>query len=192
MSPLHNSDVTELLAAWSKGDHSALEKLVPMVENELHELAHRYMSRERNNHTLQTTALVNEAYLKLVNQKVQWQNRAHFYGIAAQIMRRILIDHARQHLGPQRGGGKVISLEEVAVVSDEHAAELVALDDALKELEKVDKRKSRVVELRYFGGLSVDEASQVLGVSSDTITRDWRRAKAFLRRELSMGPTHDA
>ena len=192
MSPLHNSDVTQLLAAWSEGDHSALEKLVPMVENELHELAHRYMSRERHNHTLQTTALVNEAYLKLVNQKVQWQNRAHFYGIAAQIMRRILIDHARQHLGPQRGGGNVISLEEVAVVSDEHAAELVALDDALKELEKVDKRKSRVVELRYFGGLSVDEISQVLGVSSDTITRDWRRAKAFLRRELSMGPTHDA
>jgi RNA polymerase sigma-70 factor (ECF subfamily) len=192
MSSLHTSDVTQLLAAWSEGDHSALEKLVPMVENELHELAHRYMSRERNNHTLQTTALVNEAYLKLVNQKVQWQNRAHFYGIAAQIMRRILIDHARQHLGPQRGGGKVISLDEVAVVSDEHAAELVALDDALKELEKVDKRKSQVVELRYFGGLSVDEISQVLGVSSDTITRDWRRAKAFLRRELSMGQTYDA
>jgi len=192
MSPLHTSDVSQLLAAWSKGDHSALEKLVPMVENELHELAHRYMSRERINHTLQTTALVNEAYLKLVNQKVQWQNRAHFYGIAAQIMRRILIDHARQHLGPQRGGGKVISLDEVAVVRDEHATELVALDDALKELERVDKRKSQVVELRYFGGLSVDEISQVLGVSSDTITRDWRRAQAFLRRELSMGQTHDA
>jgi RNA polymerase sigma factor (TIGR02999 family) len=192
MSSLHTTDVSQLLAAWSEGDHSALEKLVPLIENELHELAHRYMSRERNNHTLQTTALVNEAYLKLVNQKVQWQNRAHFYGIAAQIMRRILIDHARQHLGPQRGGGKVISLDEIAVVSDEHAAELVALDHALKELERVDKRKSQVVELRYFGGLSEDEISQILGVSSDTITRDWRRAKAFLRRELSMDQTHDA
>lgn len=179
-------EVTELLAEWSEGDRSALEKLLPLVSGELHQLAHRYMSHEREDHTLQTTALVNEAYLKLVEQKVvRWQNRAHFFGIAAQIMRRILIDHARRHLGAERGGGKTISLDDVAVVSDERAAELVALDDALSSLTKVDERKGRVVELRYFGGLSVEESAEVLGVSVDTITRDWRRAKAFLRRELS-------
>ncbi|MEP6819911.1 MAG: sigma-70 family RNA polymerase sigma factor [bacterium] len=178
-------EVTQLLAAWSHGDRSALDKLLPLVEDELHHLAHRYMSHERGNHTLQTTALVNEAYLKLIDQKVHWQNRAHFFGIAAQIMRRILIDHARKHLGAERGGGKTVSLDDVAVVGDERAAELVALDDALTNLAKVDERKSRVVELRYFGGLSVEEIAEVLGLSPDTITRDWRRAKAFLRRELS-------
>lgn len=181
------NEVTQLLAAWSDGDRSALNKLLPLVEHELHRLAHRYMSRERGDHTLQTTALVNEAYLKLIDQKVHWQNRAHFFGIAAQIMRRILIDHARQHLGPQRGGGKTVSLEDVAIISDERAAELVALDEALTTLTKVDERKGRVVELRYFGGLSVDEIAAVLSVSPDTVTRDWRRAKAFLRRELSSG-----
>lgn len=179
-------EVTQLLAAWSEGDQSALDKLLPLVADELHRLAHRYMSREREDHTLQTTALVNEAYLKLIDQRVgHWQNRAHFFGIAAQIMRRILIDHARKHLGPRHGGGKTISLDDVAVVSDERASELVALDDALTSLTKVDERKGRVVELRYFGGLSVEETAEVLGVSVDTITRDWRRAKAFLRRELS-------
>ena len=185
MSGAPPQEVSQLLAAWSDGDRSALDKLLPLVEGELHRLAHRYMSHEREDHTLQTTALVNEAYLKLIDQKVEWQNRAHFFGIAAQIMRRILIDHARQHLGPRRGGGKAISLDEVAVVSDERASELVALDEALTTLAKVDERKSRVVELRYFGGLSVEETATVLGVSADTITRDWRRAKAFLRRELS-------
>ncbi len=178
-------EVTQLLAAWSDGDRSALERLLPLVEDELHRLAHRYMNQERRDHTLQTTALVNEAYLKLIDQKVNWQNRAHFFGIAAQIMRRILIDHARQHLGPQRGGGKTISLEDVAVVSNDRAAELVALDEALSSLARLDERKGRVVELRYFGGLSVEETAIVLGVSVDTVTRDWRRAKAFLRRELS-------
>ena len=185
MSEAAPKDVTQLLVAWSEGDGSALERLLPLVEDELHRLAHRYMNRERKDHTLQTTALVNEAYLKLIDQKVDWQNRAHFFGIAAQIMRRILIDHARQHLGPQRGGGKPISLEEVALVSNDRAAELVALDDALTSLARLDERKGRVVELRYFGGLSVEEAAAVLGVSVDTVTRDWRRAKAFLRRELS-------
>src|SRR5882724_12616589 len=140
MSATPSREVTQLLNAWSDGDRSALDKLLPLVEGELHRLAHRYMSRERQDHTLQTTALVNEAYLKLIDQKVNWQNRAHFFGIAAQIMRRILIDHARQHLGPQRGGGKTISLEDVAVVSDERAAELVALDDALTSLQKIDER----------------------------------------------------
>jgi RNA polymerase sigma factor (TIGR02999 family) len=177
--------VTQLLTAWSEGDESALEELLPLVHGELHRLAHRYMSHERKDHTLQTTALVNEAYLKLVEQRVSWRNRAHFFGIAAQIMRRILIDHARKHLGPQRGGGNVISLDDVAVVGNGRAQELVALDDALQALSCVDPRKARVVELRYFGGLSVDEIATVLDVSPDTVTRDWRRAKAFLRRELS-------
>ena len=183
-------EVTQLLVAWSDGDRSALDRLLPLVESELHRLARRYMSHERQDHTLQTTALVNEAYLKLIDQKVDWQNRAHFFGIAAQIMRRILIDHARKHLGPRHGGGNTISLEEVAVVSNDRASELVALDEALTTLAKIDERKSRVVELRYFGGLSVEETATVLGVSVDTITRDWRRAKAFLRRELSRN-SHD-
>ena len=177
-------EVSQLLLAWSEGDRSALHELLPLVEDELHRLAHRYMSHERDNHTLQTTALVNEAYLKLIDQNVRWQNRAHFFGIAAQIMRRILIDHARKHLGA-KGGGEKISLDEVAVVGDERAAELIALDDALKSLAKLDERKGRVVELRYFGGLSVEEMCEVLEVSAETITRDWRSAKAFLRRELS-------
>ena len=194
MPGMLSTEVTQLLAAWSGGDRSALDQLLPLVEAELHRLAHRYMSHERQNHTLQTTALVNEAYLKLIDQRVvRWQNRAHFFGIAAQIMRRILMDHARAHLRAQRGGGKILSLEggktlsleEVALVSDERAAELVALDDALSNLTKVDDRKGRVVELRYFGGLSVEETAEVLSVSVDTITRDWRSAKAFLRRELS-------
>ena len=178
-------EVTQLLAAWGEGDRSALDKLLPLVEDELHRLAHRYMSHEREGHTLQTTALVNEAYLKLIDQKVAWQNRAHFFGIAAQIMRRILIDHARKHLGPKHGGGKTIALDEVAVVNDERAAELLALDEALKTLAEVDERKSRVVELRYFGGLSVEEIATVLGLSTETIRREWVRAKAFLLRELS-------
>jgi len=185
MSAMPTHEVTQLLAAWSQGDQSALNKLLPLVEGELHRLAHRYMRRERKDHTLQTTALVNEAYLKLIDQNVEWQNRAHFFGIAAQIMRRILIDHARRHLGPRHGGGNTISLDEVAMINDERASELVALDEALNTLQKVDDRKSRVVELRYFGGLNVDETATVLGVSVDTVSRDWRRAKAFLRRELS-------
>jgi len=186
MSESETNEVTELLAAWSEGDQAALERLLPLVDNELHQLAHRYMSRERGNHTLQTTALVNEAYLKLVDQKVRWQNRAHFFGIAAQIMRRILVDHARKHLGPRRGYGNAISLDDVAIVSEERAAELVALDEALSALERLDKRKGQLVELRYFGGLSVEEMAPILKVSPETITREWRRAKAFLRRELSI------
>jgi RNA polymerase sigma-70 factor, ECF subfamily len=186
MSKTSPGEVTQLLVAWSNGDRSALDSLLPLVEAELHRLAHRYMSQERASHTLQTTALVNEAYLKLIHQRVNWQSRAHFFAIAAHIMRRILIDHARKHLGPQHGGGKTISLEDVAVISVERAAELVALDEALETLARIDGRKGRVVELRYFGGLSVQEIAEVLGVSTDTITRDWRRAKAFLRRELSL------
>lgn len=158
---------------------------MPLVEDELHRLAHRYMRRERPEHTLQTTALMNEAYLKLSEQKTSWQSRAHFFGIAAQIMRRILIDHARKHLGPRRSAGKTISLDEVAIVSDDRATELVALDDALQSLSAVDERKGRIVELRYFGGLTDAEIAEVLQVSVATVTREWRRAKAFLRRELT-------
>jgi RNA polymerase sigma factor (TIGR02999 family) len=174
-----------LLTAWSEGDRSAEQKLLPLVEEELHRLAHRYMSRERRDHTLQTTALVNEAYLKLVDQRESWRNRAHFFAISAQIMRRILIDHARKHLGPRHGGGRVVSLEDVPVISTDRASELVALDEALKELARLDSRKATVVELRYFGGLDLNEIAAVIKVSPDTVTREWRRAKAFLLRELS-------
>jgi RNA polymerase sigma factor (TIGR02999 family) len=171
--------------AWSNGDRSALNELFPLVSRELHELAHRYMRQERDDHTLQTTALVNEAYLKLIDQRVHWQNRSHFFGIAAQIMRRILIDHARKHLVDKRGGGKTISLDEVAVLTDDRAAELVALDEALKSLCHIDERKGRIVEMRYFAGMTDEEIAVVLEVSTATVTREWRRSKAFLRRELS-------
>lgn len=178
--------VTDLLVAWSQGDQAALERLIPLVERELRLLAHRYLRRERRNHTLQTTALVNEAYLRLVGQREpRWQNRTHFFGIAARMMRRILIDHARSVASAKRGGGaRALSLDEGCVLGEERAAELVALDDALQALALVDERKCRVVELRYFAGLSVDESAAVLGVHPDTVTREWRRAKAFLRREL--------
>jgi RNA polymerase sigma-70 factor, ECF subfamily len=186
MSSVPPQEMTRLLAAWSDGDRAALEQLFPLVEAELHRLARRYMSRERPDHTLQTTALVNEAYLRLVDQRdVRWQNRAHFFGIAARIMRRILIDHARSHRYAKRGGGaQKVELEEAAVMTVARASELVALDEALEALSRVDERKGKIVELRYFGGLTVEEAAEVLGVSPDTVTREWRRAKAFLRREL--------
>jgi RNA polymerase sigma factor (TIGR02999 family) len=179
-------DVTGLLTAWSRGDRAALDRLLPLVERELKLLAHRYLRRERDSHTLQTTALVNEAYVRLAGQeKPRWQSRAHFYGIAALLMRRILVDHARSVSYAKRGGGvPQVSLDESCVVSAGRAAELVALDDALSALARVDERKSRVVELRYFGGLSVQETAEVLGVHPDTVTREWRRAKSFLRREL--------
>jgi RNA polymerase sigma factor (TIGR02999 family) len=181
--------MTDLLAAWSDGDAEALDRLLPLVERELHRLAHQYMRRERPGHTLQTSALVNEAYLKLCDQtRVRWQNRAHFFAIAAQTMRRILIDHARSRRYGKRGGGAPpLPLDEAAVLSDERADELVALDEALAGLEKVDPRKARVVELRYFGGLSVEETAEVLKVSPDTVGREWRRARAFLLREIERG-----
>lgn len=182
-------EVTALLDAWAGGDRSALDRLLPLVHEELHRLAHRHLKNERSDHSLQTTALVNEAYLRLVGQdRMRWQNRSHFFAIAAQMMRRILIDHARRIAYAKRGGGaKKVSLDEACVVADERAEELVALDDALQSLAQVDERKSRVIELRYFGGLSVEETAEVLGVHPDTVTRDWRRAKAFLRREMAGG-----
>jgi RNA polymerase sigma-70 factor, ECF subfamily len=184
-----SAGVTELLAAWSQGDRSALEKLLPFIERELHQIAHRQMSRERPGHTLQTTALVNEAYLRLVDQtRTQWRNRAHFFAVAAQIIRRILVNYARDRTAGKRGGGAPkLYLEDVAAVSDDRANELLALHDALEALARLDKRKGQIVELRYFGGLTVDEVADVLGLHPDTVIREWARAKAFLRRELMRG-----
>jgi RNA polymerase sigma factor (TIGR02999 family) len=171
---------------WSNGDQSALDKLLPLVEKELHRLAHSYMRRENPDHTLQTTALVNEAYLKLIDQKkTRWQNRAHFFGIAARIMRRILMNYARDQQRLKRGGGAVqVSLSEVAVISLNKSADLLALDEALERLAETDERKARVVELRYFGGLSVEETAEVLGISEITVLRDWKFAKAWLLRDI--------
>jgi RNA polymerase sigma factor (TIGR02999 family) len=179
-------DVTQLLLEWSNGDQSALDKLVSVVDRELRRLAHHYMSRERAGHTLQTTALVNEAFVRLVNRKsVQWQNRAHFFGIAAQLMRTILVDHARSHTCAKRGGGAgKLELDEALAVSQQKAAEVIALDDALNALALIDPQQSRIVELRFFGGLTVEEAAEVLHISPATIKREWSSAKAWLYREL--------
>jgi RNA polymerase sigma factor (TIGR02999 family) len=181
-----SEDVTQLLLAWSRGDRNALEELIPLVYDELRRLARRYMNRERTGHTLQTTALVNEVYLRMVDfQQTQWQNRAHFFAVSAQLMRRILVDFARSRGYQKRGGGaRKISLEEAPEIGVDRPAEWIALDDALNALAEVDARKSRVVELRFFGGLSVNETAHVLGVSADTIMRDWKMAKVWLLREM--------
>lgn len=180
------SDITRLLIDWSNGDESALEKLLPLVERELHRLAHSYMRREDTGHTLETSALVNEAYLGLVDQKkTRWQNRAHFFGIAARVMRRILMNYARDKNRVKRGGGATqVSLSEVAIISGERSDELLALDEALNRLHSFDPRKSDVVELRYFGGLTVEETAEVLKISPVTVMRDWNMAKAWLLREM--------
>ena len=179
--------ITELLAEWRDGNQSALDELYPLVYDELHRLARRYMSRERKGHTLQTTALINEAYVRLVDQKnVNWANRSHFFAISAQIMRRILIDHARRHAYAKRGGGaQQVSLEEVAALVPEQGRELMRLDEALKSLAERDPRRSQVVELRYFGGLNNEEIAGVLQVSENTVTRDWNMARAWLYQQLS-------
>jgi len=180
-------EITQLLAEWSEGNQAALDKLYPLVYNELRRLAHGYLRRERKGHTLQTTALINEAYLRLVDQKqVHWANRSHFFAISAQIMRRILIDHARRYDYAKRGGGaQRISLDEAAVVAKERARELLMLDEALNGLAKIDPRRGRVVELRYFGGLNNEEIAAVLKISENTVTRDWNMARAWLYQELS-------
>lgn len=181
-------DVTRLLIEWSKGDKLVLEELFPLVYGELRIIARRYLRGERRAITLQTTALVHEAYLKLIDQnRVEWQNRAHFYGVAAQAMRRILLDNARRRLAGKRGeGAPHVSLDSGTIdVSDERAAELVDLDEALGRLEKADPQKGRIVELRYFGGLSIEETAAVLGTSVPTVNRGWRTAKAWLYKELS-------
>ena len=187
MTEPRTHEVTQLLIDWSNGDRAALDRLVPVVEQELRRLAHHYMSRERPGHTLQTTALVNEAFVRLVHRKnVQWQNRAHFFGIAAQLMRTILVDHARSHACAKRGGGAdKLELNEALVVSQDKASEVIALDEALKQLELLDSQQSRIVELRFFGGLTVEEAAEVLQVSPATIKRECSTAKAWLYRELA-------
>jgi RNA polymerase sigma-70 factor (ECF subfamily) len=186
MTTLSEQDVTELLLEWRQGDKCALDKLTPLVYEELRRIAHRYVQRERDGHTLQTTALVNEAYVRLVGgQDIEWQNRSHFFAVTAQVMRRILIDHARRRHYLKRGGeAQQVSFDDAALMSPERAAELVALDEALSELARLDARKSRVVELRYFGGLSLEETADVLEVSVMTVRRDWRAAKAWLYRAL--------
>lgn len=183
---LSQRNITELLIAWREGDQSAPDELMPLIERELHHIASRYMRRENQAHTLQTTALVNEAYIQLVGQReTRWQNRAHFFGIAAGIMRRILLNYARDRSRDKRGGGaEKVSLSEVAIMSEEKSEELIALDWALRKLKTIDERKSLVVELRYFGGLSVEEAADFLKVSPVTVSRDWKLARAWLRREL--------
>jgi RNA polymerase sigma factor (TIGR02999 family) len=180
-------EVTQLLVAWSNGDSEALEKLIPLVYDDLRRLARNYMNRERAGHTLQTTALIHEAYLRLIEQKeVKWQNRAHFFAISAQLMRRILVSMARARQADKRGGEtRQVSLDEAMVFSEERAADLVALDDAMNELAALDPRRCRVVELRHFGGLSVEETAEVLKVSPDTVMREWKRAKAWLYSELN-------
>ena len=186
-SALAPHEVTQLLIDWSNGSQDAVEHLFPLVYEELRRLAHRYMRRERPGHTLQTTAVVHEAYLRLIDQNhVQWQNRAHFFAIAAQMMRRILITHAQSHAYAKRGGGALkVSLDEAAVLSPARAGELIALDEALKSLAVIDVRRSQVVELRFFGGLSNEEIAEVLKISPNTVTRDWNVAKAWLYREIS-------
>lgn len=177
-------DVTTLLKAWSEGDQTALERLTPIVYKELHRLAGRYMKGERPGHSLQTTDLVNEAYMRLVDYKrMQWQNRAHFFAVSAQLIRRILVERARRHNLKRGGGIRHISLDEVAVAGG-RSSDLVALDDAMKALARLDPRKEQVVEMRFFGGLSVEETAEVLKISSVTVMRDWSTAKAWLYREL--------
>ena len=182
-----NHQVTQLLRAWGEGEQSALDKLVPLVYQEMHRLAQVYMSRERSGHVLQTTALVNEAYIRLVDTtKASWQNRAHFFAICANVMRRILVEWARSRQALKRGGAAVpLELVESLVVADEPGQDLVALDDALKDLSALDPRKGKVVELRFFGGLSVEETSDALKISCETVMRDWKFAKSWLRRELA-------
>jgi RNA polymerase sigma factor (TIGR02999 family) len=184
-------DVSTLLRAWSDGDQSALERLTPIVYDELHRLARRYMKGEHSGHSLQATALVNEAYMRLVDYKsMQWQNRAHFFAVSAQLMRRILVEHARRHNLKRGGGVQHVSFEDTAEVSGDRAADLGALDDALDALARIDPRKVQVVEMRFFGGLSVEETAEVLKVSPVTVMRDWSTAKAWLYRELA-GETND-
>jgi RNA polymerase sigma factor (TIGR02999 family) len=181
-----SKDITQLLVAWSEGDESALDQLAPLIHAELHRLAHNYMRREQPGHLLQTSALINEAYIRLIDWKnVRWQNRAHFFGVAAQLMRRILVDFARDKQYLKRGGGALqVSLSEAAAFVVQRSIDFVALDQALTALGEIDQRKVRVVELRFFAGLSVNEVAELLEVSEETVMRDWRLAKVWLLRHL--------
>ena len=186
MKTASSTEVTQWLVAWGDGDQAALSKLIPLVYQELHRMARRYMRRENPAHTLQTSGLVHEAYLKLVDQKnVRWQNRAHFFGVASQLMRRILVDHARKHARLKRGGAaQKLSLDEAAIVSKDRTAEFIALDHALLSLAEMDPNKSRIVEMKFFGGLDFEEIAEIEKVSSRTIRREWRKAKAWLQQEM--------
>ncbi len=181
-----SSDITQLLLAWSQGDKGALDRLIPIVYDELRRMAHRYIARENKGHTLQTSALVHEAYLKLVDQnRVQWKNRAQFFGVSARIMRRILVDHARARDAGKRGAGAPrVSLDEAPTLAANPQGDIVGIDDALNRLSDLDPRQGRIVELRFFGGLSVDETAEVLELSAATIKREWASARAWLYREL--------
>jgi RNA polymerase sigma factor (TIGR02999 family) len=188
MSQTSSQNLTQMLVQLSEGNSQMVEDILPLIYNELRKLAGNYLRRERSDHTLQPTALVHEAYIKLIDQtQVKWQNRAHFFGIAANIMRRILVDYARQHKAEKRGGAaeKLPLEEEILIVSEGKSAELLALDEALENLAKMDPQKSKIVELRYFGGLSVEETAEVLGVSEITVKRHWRMAKAWLYGQLA-------
>jgi RNA polymerase sigma factor (TIGR02999 family) len=182
-----SENVSQLLRQWGAGDQAALDKLMPLVYSELRRLASNYLRRERQNHTLQPTALVNEAYLKLIDQKsARWQNRAHFYGVAAQLMRRILVDHARQHQAAKRGGPSQerLSITSAGQLGEKPDLDLLALHEALEELKTFDSPQERIVELRYFGGLSIEETAEVMGIGHATVERDWKMARAWLRRKL--------
>lgn len=187
MTPTSPPTITQLLAAWNQGDQSALDQLTPLVYRELHRLAHGYLAGERPGHVLQTTALVNEAFVRLIEwQQVEWQGRAHFLGVAATLMRHILVQFAREQQSAKRGGRAIqVSLSEAADTGARQNPDLVALDDALTVLEKLDSRQSRVVELRFFGGLSLEEVAEVMQVSLSTVRRDWRMAQAWLQQQLS-------
>lgn len=193
MQAQSTNEITRLLIAWSEGDELALDRLAPLIHSELHRLAHHYMSRERPGHLLQTSALVNEAYVRLIDWKnVRWQNRAHFFGVAAQMMRRILVDFARERQCLKHGGGTLqVSLGEAAAFVVDRDTDLVALDEALTALAEIDARKVRVVEMRFFAGLSVEEIADVLKVSKETVMRDWRLAKVWLLREVDVGAVRE-
>ena len=188
------NETTQLLVDWTSGNKAALDQLMPLVYKELRRLARHYLRKERHNHTLQSAALVNEAYVRLVDySNLRWQDRAQFFGLAAQLMRRILIDHARKHHYAKRGGGaRRVALDEAALLSEERASDLVALDDALTSLAEMDPRKSQVVELRFFGGLNIEETAEVLNISSMTVQREWRWAKAYLYREIGKESSNGA
>lgn len=189
MTTLSPQEITRLLTDWGKGDREALERLLPLVHAELRRIARRQMSAERRGHTLQATALVNEAYLRLAGQEnFEWHDRAHFYAVCAQVMRHILIDYARAHARDKRGGGAIqVSLDEAAMMAEEQSVNFIALDEALRALEAVDAQKGRIVELRYLAGLSIEETAEVLKISPTTVRREWRRAKAWLYRAISEG-----
>lgn len=189
VSPPARQEVTQLLLEWNHGDCHTAERLMPLVYDELRRLARRYLQRERPDHTLQATGLVHEAYLRLVDQNsTTWQNRVQFFGVASQLMRRILVDHARSHLAAKRGGGcEKLALDEALALSQERGVDLIALDDALQDLGTFDAQKSRVVELRFFAGLTTEEIGEVLAISPRTIRREWRVAKAWLRRKIMEG-----